>query len=55
MEEKEDAFTAVCRFLKDMADKANAGKAYVDFTTENGDVFRIEYKPAKKGAKNGSI
>lgn len=35
-------------FLKDMAYKANAGRTYIDFTLENGDVFCVEYKPSKK-------
>lgn len=48
MEEDVKALDLVFGFLKDFADKANAGKAYVDFTKENGDVFRIEYKPNRK-------
>lgn len=51
MGENDNAFVVLCDYLKNMADKTNAGRAYVDFTKENGDVFRVEYKPAKKGTK----
>lgn len=48
MEDVNNAFVALCDYLKNMADKTNAGRAYVDFTCEDGSVFRIEYKPSKK-------
>lgn len=49
MKDENNAFVALCDYLKNMADKTNAGRAYIDFTKENGDVFRIEYKRSKKG------
>ena len=45
--EKQDTFVTLCEQLKRIADNTNAGKAYIDFTRENGDVFRVEYKRAK--------
>ncbi len=50
MEEKSD-LVELCNHLERMAKSTNAGRAYVDFTRENGDVFRIEYKPFKKKTK----
>ena len=50
MEEKSDFFM-LCDHLKKVADKTNAGGAYVEFTCENGDVFRVEYKPSNKKTK----
>lgn len=48
MDKENDAFIAVCEYLKHMADATKAGRAFVDFTKENGDIFRIEYLPSKK-------
>lgn len=48
MYEDKGDFGRLCDYLKDMADRSNAGRAYVDFKLENGDVFRVEYKPSKK-------
>lgn len=48
MEEENNAFVVLCDYLKNMADKSNAGRAYIDFTKENGDVYRIEYKRSNK-------
>lgn len=48
MSDKNSDFEVLCDYLRDMANKTNAGRAYVDFTLENGDVFRVEYKPSKK-------
>lgn len=55
MNNKKTDFEIICEWLKDFADRSHAGKAFVDFTMENGDVFRIVYKPAKKGENNGTI
>lgn len=55
MQEKEDYFVALCEWLKSIADGTKAGRAYIDFTRENGDVFRIEYIPNKKGGKNARV
>lgn len=49
MEEENVDFVALCDYLKDMAVKTNAGRACIDFTQANGDVYRIEYKRSKKG------
>lgn len=35
-------------YLKKVATKTNARRAYVDFTTAEGNVFRVEYKTAKR-------
>lgn len=48
MDDKNNDFVRLCNYLRDMAKRTNAGRAYIDFTQENGDVFRIEYKPSKK-------
>lgn len=48
MKEEDITFVALCEYLEDMAVKTNAGRAYIDFTKENGDVFRIEYKRSNK-------
>lgn len=49
MEEKSD-LVELCNHLEKMAKFTNAGRAYVEFTRENGDIFRVEYKPNKKKA-----
>lgn len=36
-------------FLKHLGDESNAGRAFVEFTIDDGGVFRIEYKRSKKG------
>lgn len=48
MSNKNNELEVLCDFLRDMAYNTNAGRAYVDFTMENGDVFSVEYKPSKK-------
>lgn len=55
MSNKKDLFIQLCEELKRMADSTNAGRAYVDFKRENGDIFRVEYKPKKKGSNNGTV
>lgn len=55
MSNKKDLFIQLCEELKRMADSTNAGRAYVEFKREDGDIFRVEYKPNKKGAKNGTV
>lgn len=51
MSKENDPFVAICEWLKHMGDSTNAGRAYIDFTRDNGDVFRIEYLPSKKQTK----
>ena len=41
-------FSALIDWLKTIADKSNAGRAYVDFLQDDGALIRIEYKPAKR-------
>lgn len=41
-------FFVLFDYLKKMATDTNAGRASIDFTTMDGSVFRIEYKPAKR-------
>ena len=48
MDNENSDLAALCEYLKDIADRSNAGRAYIEFTRENGDVFRVEYKPSKK-------
>lgn len=48
MSDKNSDLDFLCDYLRDMAYRTNAGRAYVDYTLENGDVFRVEYKPSKK-------
>lgn len=48
MDNKNSDFVALCDYLKNLADRTNAGRAFVDFTKDNGDVFRIEYIPSSK-------
>lgn len=48
MDNENDTFIALCNHLKRIGDSTHAGRVYVDFTKENGDVFRVEYKPSKK-------
>lgn len=48
MSDKNSDLDVLCDYLKDMAYETNAGRAYVDFTMENGYVFRVEYKQSKK-------
>lgn len=55
MSKKDDAFVALCDWLKHMADETNAGRAFVDFKKDDGSNIRIEYKPAKKGGSNERI
>lgn len=41
-------FFALIDWIKTIADKSNAGRAYVDFLQDDGALIRIEYKPAKR-------
>lgn len=55
MSMKKDLFIQLCEELKRMADSTNAGRAYVEFKREDGDIFRVEYKPSKKVVRNGTV
>lgn len=44
-------FGKLVDYLKNLADGTNAGKAWVDFSFEDGSAVRIEYKPTKRRAK----
>lgn len=35
-------------YLKKVATRTNGKRAYVDFTKEDGSVFRVEYRTAKR-------
>ena len=44
-------FETLLDYLKGLADRANAGKAYIEWTFEDGGCFRLEYKPEKRRTK----
>lgn len=52
MSKKEGGILDVFGYLKHMSESYGAGRAYIDFTCEDGSVFRIEYKPKKGGSKH---
>ena len=52
MSKKEGGILAVFGYLKYMSESSGAGRAYVDFTCEDGSIFRIEYKPKKRKERN---
>jgi hypothetical protein len=51
MDNENNVYDTLFDYLKDLAERTNAGCASVEMYRINGDVIRIEYKPSKKGSK----
>lgn len=43
-----DDLMVLFEYLKGVAKRTNAKRSYVDFTTEEGNVFRVEYRAPKR-------
>ena len=46
-----DDFLVLVDYLKGLAKSTNAGKAFIEWTFEDGGSLRLEYKPEKRRTK----